>query len=205
MVRATFSFLVLCCVGLLHPQQAHAQFPSEIWHEGKLVLESGDTLRGMIKYDFQQDLVQVAAKGQAPEVFTARKVLFFEIYELAIHKYRRFFALPYAAQTGYKAPIFFELLEEGKLTLLAREFLEYKSYRSMYFGMYTRLVLSYKFYFLNENGDITEFNGNRQTLLHATGNRADEVDTYMHRNHLKIDDRGDLTQIVDYYNSLFGS
>jgi hypothetical protein len=181
-----------------------AQYPSELWHEGKVVLESGDTLRGMIKYDFQQDLVQYALKDQKAEVFTARKILFFEIYEVAIHQYRRFFALPYATQTGYKAPIFFELLEEGKMTLLAREFLEYKSYRSMYFGMYTKLVLSYRYYFLNDKGEITEFNGTRNDLLQLMGNKADAVETFMRKNHLKTDERSDLVQIIDYYNSLFG-
>jgi hypothetical protein len=194
--------LLFVCV-LLGSATVFAQYPSELWHEGKVVLESGDTLRGMIKYDFQQDLVQYALKDQKAEVFTARKVLFFEIYEVAIHQYRRFFALPYATQTGYKAPIFFELLEEGKMTLLAREFLEYKSYRSMYFGMYTKLVLSYRYYFLNEKGDITEFNGTRNDLLELMGKKADAVDTYMRKNHLKTDERSDLVQVVDYYNSLF--
>jgi hypothetical protein len=193
-------FVVFLLVGA---GNVFAQYPSELWHEGKVVLESGDTLRGMIKYDFQQDLVQYALKDQKAEVFTARKVLFFEIYEVAIHQYRRFFALPFATQTGYKAPIFFELLEEGKMTLLAREFLEYKSYRSMYFGMYTKLVLSYRYYFLNEKGDITEFNGTRNDLLQLMGKKADVVETFMHKNHLRTDERSDLVQVVDYYNSLF--
>jgi hypothetical protein len=197
-------FRVLFVVFLLiEGANVFAQYPSELWHEGKVVLESGDTLRGMIKYDFQQDLVQYALKDQTAEVFTARKVLFFEIYEVAIHQYRRFFALPYATQTGYKAPIFFELLEEGKMTLLAREFLEYKSYRSMYFGMYTKLVLSYRYYFLNEKGEITEFNGTRNDLVQLMGKKADAVETYMRKNHLRTDERSDLVQIIDYYNSLF--
>ena len=204
-VKLRLCSLLLLIFLVFHQHQVLAQFPSELWHQGKLVLESGDTLKGQIKYDFQQDLVQYAFNNQKAEVFTARKVLFFEIYELAIHQYRRFFALPFATQKGYKAPIFFELLDEGKLTLLSREFLEYKSYRSVYFGMYTKLVLSYRYYFLDEKGNITEFKGTRNDLLDKMGSKSDSVDKFIHENHLRTDEKVDLTQIVDYYNSLFGT
>jgi hypothetical protein len=182
------------------------RFPSDLWHEGKVVLTSGDTLKGMIKYDLQQDLVQYAIQNQKAEVFTARKVLFFEIFEEAIHKYRRFFVLPFSTPTGYQTPLFFELLEEGKMTLLAREFLEYKTYSSPYFvGSYSRLVLDHKYFFLNENGTIEEFQGNRNDLLDRMGRKSEDVEKFMKANRLKFDDKQDLTKIIDYYNSLSGT
>src|SRR4051812_25254894 len=97
------------------------QWPFELWHEGKIVLLQGDTLKGAVKYDLQQDLVQFNGAGQRVEAFTARKVLFFEIFDRTVSKYRQFFALPYATTTSYRTPVFFELLEEGKMTLLCRE------------------------------------------------------------------------------------
>lgn len=185
---------------------AQAQnWPFELWHEGKIALVSGDTLKGLVKYDLQQDLVQYTFRDQQPEVFTARKVLFFEIFEEAIHKYRRFYALPFTTPNGYRSTIFFELLEEGKMTLLAREFLEYKSYSSPYFvGSYSRLVLDYKYFFLKEDATIEEFVGSKNDLLDLMGNKAEEVEKYIKANRLKVDDKQDLTRIVDYYNSLFG-
>jgi hypothetical protein len=168
------------------------------------VLTTGDTLRGMIKYDLQQDLVQHIVGNEKAEVYTARKVLFFEIFEDAIHKYRRFFALPFTTASGYKSPIFFELLEEGKWTLLAREILEYRSYGPPYnaWGSSSRIILAYKYFFLKEDGSIEEFNGNKSDLLDRMGRNSEAVEKYIKINRLRFDDKQDLARIIEYYNSL---
>jgi hypothetical protein len=78
-----------------------------LWHDGKIVLASGDTLTGLVKYDLQQDLIQYnAQRGNIVEVYTARKVLFFEIFDTTVDQYRNFFSLPYNATTGIKHPFF---------------------------------------------------------------------------------------------------
>lgn len=176
----------------------------ELWHDGKIVLVAGDTLKGLIKYDLQQDLVQYNGKRGNIEAFTARKVLFFEIFDTTIGQYRQFFALPYSATSGYRAPVFFELLAEGKMTLLTRESLEYRTYTSpYYFGSYNRLVLVYKYYMLDEKGIISEFIGKKTDLLNLMGKRAQDVEDYMKENKLKVEDRNDIVKIVAYYNSFF--
>jgi hypothetical protein len=185
---------------------AHAQTWSfELWHEGKIVLVEGDTLRGMLKYDLQQDLVQYTYNNSKAEVYTARKILFFEIFDESVNRYRRFFTLPYSTSPGYKTPIFFELLEEGKITLLCREFLEYKNQSSMYMN-YSRLVLSHKYFFLLENGEIEEFLEPRKNdLLDRMGKWSEDVEKFIRANRLRIEDKQDLARIIDYYNSLHGA
>lgn len=178
----------------------------EQWHDGKIVLITGDTLKGNVKYDLQQDLVQYERSKTSPEVFTPRKVLYFEIYDRTVSRYRIFFALPYNATISYKTSIFFELLEEGKLTLLAREAVEYRTFSSpYYFGSYTREVLVYKYFFLEEDGSIVEFIGNKNDLLSLMGNKSEDVDKYIRTNRLKFDEKYDLVKIVAYYNSLIGT
>ena len=178
----------------------------ELWHEGKIVLNEGDTLKGYVKYDMQQDLVQYSTNEKQAEVYTARKVLFFEIFDNTIHKYRRFFTLPYSMNAGYRTSIFFELLEEGQMTLLSRELLEYKTYSSPYYvGSYSRLVLSNRYFFLQDDGTIEEFVGNKNDLLSLMGNRSEQVERYMKSNNLRFDDKNDIARIVAYYNSLFKS
>lgn len=196
-------FLILAIpVGAANAQQ----WPFEMWHEGKIVLVSGDTLRGNLKYDLQQDLVQLEVPQERSEVFTPRKVLFFEIFDRTVKRYRKFFALPFNATTGYRTSIFFELLEEGEITLLAREAIEFRTYNSpYYFGSYSRQVLVYKYFFLEEDGDIAEFTGNKNDLLQMMGNRSEDVEKYMRTNRLKFDEKYDLARIVAYYNSLAGS
>jgi hypothetical protein len=179
------------------------QWPFELWHEGKIVLESGDTLRGLVKYDFHQDLVQYNLEDKRTEAFSARKVLFFEIFDNSVKKYRQIFALPYTNATGYRAPVFFELLEEGKMTLLSREILEYRNYTSPYYiGSFTRQVLVNKYFFLDQKGNISEFTGNKSDLLNLMGKKSEEVEKYIKANRLKYDDKYDFARIVAYYNSI---
>jgi hypothetical protein len=178
-------------------------WPSELWHDGKVVLVEGDTLKGQIKYDLQQDLIQYIYGDKRTEAFSARKILFFEIFDTSIRKYRQFFALPFTNSTGYKAPIFFELLVEGKLTLLARESIEYRTYSSPYYlGSYSRQILVNKYFFLDEDGNINEFNGSKADLLDLMGKKADDVEKYMKTNRLRYDDKYDFARIVAYYNSI---
>jgi hypothetical protein len=193
----------LLAIFLLSPLFSRAQvWPFELWHEGKMVLASGDTLKGLLKYDLQQDLVQYTYNNKEAEVFTARKILFFEIFDTSVNQYRRFFALPYASSPGYETPIFFELLEEGKLTLLAREFLEYRSTGSMYVrGL---LVLSHKYFLVGDNGKISQFSGKKNDLFNLMGKHGDKVEKFTRTNRLQFDYKQDFARIIDYYNSLVG-
>jgi hypothetical protein len=180
------------------------RWPFELWHEGKIVLENGDTLKGLVKYDFMQDLVQYNFEDKRTEAFSARKILYFEIFDESVRKYRQIFALPFTNSSGYRAPVFFELLEEGKMTLLSREILEYRSNTSPYYlgGSFTRQVLVNKYFFLDEKGNITEFSGNKSDLLNLMGKKSDEVEKYIKANRLKYDDKYDFARIVAYYNSI---
>jgi hypothetical protein len=180
------------------------KFPSELWHEGKIVLESGDTLRGSVKYDLQNDFIQLDANNKL-ESYTARTVLFFEIFDKLARRYRQFYSLPYTTSGQYKAPVFFELLSEGKMTLLCREAIEYRNFPSSFYnyGSDTRLVLVHKFFLFQDNGTIEEFVGKKNDLIVLMGNKGDPVEKYIKTNKLSVDNKYELAQIVAYYNSLY--
>lgn len=196
-------FLLLIMVCIAAPSWGQ-QFAFEFWHTGRAVLDTGDTLRGNIKYELQSDILQVQANKKL-ESFTARKVLFFEIFDETVKRYRNFYSLPFSQAGQYKAPVFFELLEEGKLTVLCRESLEYRTTSSSfyYYGNYTRLVLINKYFILKENGDIEEFNGKKHDWYDLMRNKANEVESYVKTNRLDFDEKYELSRIVAYYNSLF--
>jgi hypothetical protein len=180
------------------------EFAFEMWHEGKMVLEKGDTLKGHLKYDLQTDILQLQVNGKN-ESFTARKVLYFEIFDQTVKRYRQFYSLPFALNGAYKAPVFFELLEEGKITLLCREALEYRTVNSSFYfypSAYTRLVLVYRYYLLEESGKINEFIDKKSNWLSLMGNRADEVEKFAKDNRLHFDDKEELIKIIAFYNSL---
>ena len=183
---------------------ASAQWSFELWHEGRVVLETGDTLRGQVKYDLQQDLIQFTDKKETVETYTARKVLFCEIFDKLENQYRQFYSLPYSTTSGYRTPVFFELIGEGKLTVLCRERLENQSTSSpYYYGSTTRTVLVNKYYMLKENGDIIDFSTRKAEFMQLIGKYGDHINDYMKDNKLKLDDKQDLIKIIKYYNSLF--
>ncbi|NJN42444.1 MAG: hypothetical protein HC811_09710 [Flammeovirgaceae bacterium] len=97
------------------------EFAFEFWHTGKIVLEEGDTLRGNIKYDLQNDLVQFQITNNI-ETFTARKVLMFDIFDETIKRYRQFYSLPYASVTQYKSLMFLSCWKKENLPCFAESF-----------------------------------------------------------------------------------
>lgn len=190
------SFLSLTAVG-------QSGFSFEQWHNGKVILEGGDTLKGLVKYTMESDLLQIQ-HDQRAESLTARKVVFFEIFDALEKTYRQFYSLPYALQGQYRAPTFFELLTEGKMTLLCRENLEYKTTSSLYYyGSYTRLVLVHKYFLLTDKGEIREFQGSKNDWIYEMGNQGSQVQKFAKTNKLDFTDKAELTKIVAYYNSLF--
>ncbi len=203
----SLKLLMVVCLFLASYTVSAQQWPFEFWHEGRIVLLEGDTLKGKIKYDLQQDLVQYIISNEQATVYTARKVIFFEIFDETVHRYRQFFALPYSATPSYRTTVFFELMVEGKLTLLTREYLEQRTYSSPYYfgASYSRLILAHKYFFLDEKGSITEFTGGKNELLTLMGRKSDDVDKFIKSNRLKVDDKNDFARIVVYYNSLFGT
>jgi hypothetical protein len=180
------------------------QFAFEYWHDGKLILDTGDTLKGTIKYDLQNDLLQYK-NDKRFESYTARKVLFYEIFDASVKRYRIFYSLPYSLTGQYKSPVFFELLEEGKLTVLCREVLEYRTQSSpfYYYGTYTRLVLVNKYFLLKENGKIEEFRGRKSDWYELMQGKEDKVQNYVRANRLDLDEKYELAKVINYYNSLF--
>ncbi len=90
------------------------------------------------------------------------------------------------------------------MTLLFRELLEYKTYSSSYYyGSTTRLVLSNKYFFLKEDGTITEFKGKRKEMLELMGTKENDVQRYFKENKLNFDNKYDVARMVEYYNSFF--
>ncbi len=197
--------IVIFSLWVLIASAANAQqFAFELWHTGKVVLDTGDTLRGLLKYNLENDIVQVQANNRL-ESYTARKVLLFEIFDETVRRYRNFYSLPYALAGQYKAPVFFELLQEGKLTVLCREALEYRTTSSPYYfyGSYTRLMLINKYFILRENGVIEEFRGKKNDWYELMPGKSEEIEKFARQNRLSLDDKYELSRVIEYYNSLF--
>jgi hypothetical protein len=182
------------------------QFPSEIFHDGKVELASGDTISGKIKYNLQNDLVEVITGGVV-QTFTARKIIKFTIFDKTVDMYRTFYAVPYYREPNYKVPMLFEVLYEGKLSLLARESLVQETvpqYNYYYRGNYniTQTRIDYQYFFLDNKGNFRRFMNKKADLLDIMARHGPQIKQYLKKNHLKMDSKSDLVRITSYYNSL---
>jgi hypothetical protein len=177
-------------------------FPSELWHEGKLVLVSEDTLPGKIKYDLPKGIVQVD-NGAKVYTYSAKNIFYFEIYDITSEHYREFYVLPYGVASSYKIPVIFEVLVEGNISLLSQEYVGLKNIQNPYsYGNYSKEVLIYDYYFLDKNGNITKYTQKKKDLMNALISRRNQVTEYMKSNRLHHDKRNDLIRIIAFYNAL---
>lgn len=182
------------------------QFPFDFWHDGKVILDTGDTLRGSIKYDLS-DLLQVKRNNRL-ESFSARKVLSFDFFDQMYKRYRTFYSLPFAPNGGYKSPVFFESLCEGKITVLTREKVEYRTYSSPYYyygGYSSRMILVNHYFLLRENGNIEAFDARKNEWYDLMANHQNQVHDFVKENRLDFDKKYHLKQIIDYYNSFYSN
>lgn len=210
MKKSTVFLLILL---LLSSSQILAQyFPSEVWHDGKLTLLSGDEVKGKIKYSLEADLVQVNVENTI-QTYSARKILFFEIFDETTSRYRQFYALPYDIRPSYKVPMLFEVLYENTVTLLCREAVvqenvpQYSYYSYYYYGnrFATRYRLNYEYFFLDKKGGMVKYNQKKDDLYRILHDNTNALEKYIKENKLKHDRQRDLIRITAYYNSLINS
>jgi hypothetical protein len=182
-------------------------FPSDLWYEGKVYLDSAEELKGSIKYDLTNDLI-LLNENNLIKTFSARKINYFEITDSETQKIRVFYSIPYYRVPDYKVPMLFEAVQEGpSLSLLTREFIttesvpqyDYYTHRNYYFS---RTVLAYNYYLLFKDGKIKQYHLNKAELLDLLKDKSSEIKKFMKTNRLHHDRRRDMIQIVNYYNSL---
>lgn len=202
-MRHIFSILFLSTIISASVAQ---DFPSELLHEGKVTLANGDTLSGNIKYDMENDLIQIVYKGTI-QTYSARKLMYFTIYDNTVDMYRTFYSIPYEIEPNYERPLLFEVLYEGKLSLLAREKIvtetvpQYSyAYRSSV--NMTRTKLDYEFFFLDQKGNFVKYDLKKPMLYDIMSRKEPQIKNYIKKNKLKTDSRRDLVRITAYYNAL---
>ena len=173
-----------------------------MWHEGKIVLTSDETLKGEIKYDLIRNIVQVDT-GKKLYTYSAKSIFHFEIFDKTVESLREFYVLPYGLVTSYKAPVIFEVLVEGNITLLSREYITTKSIQNPYsYGTYQKEVVVYDYFFLDNKGNITRYSMKKRDLHIVLVKKKKQVLEYMKANRLDHDKRNDLVRIIAFYNAL---
>ena len=191
------------------------------WPKGRIVLTSGDTLHGPITYHRTEDIIRVSLPDGSIQAFAPVNVSSFTVTDERSRIWQTF--KPYLWNRGndysdYKAPAFFELLTEGRYTLVKREILTTRSqnYGPMYAGynryydpygygygnMRQQTVVQDLFYINNPKGDIIALRNPKRDLDDLFGSKAREMKEFVKRNNLEYDNARDLARIVSHFNGL---
>lgn len=190
-------------------------FPSESWHRGDLVLNDGSVLEGSIKYDLEADAIQLDHEDKIL-TYAANQLKQFRVFQEDIREYRVFYTIPYVTEYGYRRPKFFELIFEGRTSLLAREFISIttRSNASTYFRGGTRFdpygnsrslkvrFLDHNLYLVNPEGKIELLGSSRKEVIYAFEGKHNELRKFIKKQRLKMDKVEDMASLVEYYNSL---
>lgn len=181
-----------------------AQQWSRYWRTGELVLVSRDTLQGEIRYDIENDAVQIKLDDDRIHTFSGKKVLFFTLEEHPRRSIRRFYSLPYQQKNDFFVTRLFEVLYEGRLTLLCRPYYEHLAFESeeeVSSGKKTSDPV-YEYYFLDNDGQVHLYRPRLGRLMSIMSAKHRDVRDYMKTHHLRHDQMRDLVRITAFYNAL---
>ncbi len=193
---------------------------TDVWHKGTIVLKTNDTLRGVIKYNIEDNILQYRYSNKMITL-SPNKIISFYFYDELIKSNRYFRSLEYSPYSSYKPEMFFEVLVVGKLSLLAREYISYET-RMMndpfltndpYYNMYsnsatnyvTRRVVNYNFYFFDhgsKNENVVLYREKKKDLYRLMDDKEDEIKEFIKDRKILYNTRKGLSVITEYYNSI---
>ena len=180
------------------------RFSSEVFHQGYLVTNQKDSLKGKLKYDLEANIVTLIA-GDKTLSYSSQKVFYFEIFDAVLNNYRQFYSIPHTVNYDYKIPILFELIYEGKTSLLRRERIVLRTVTTNF--AYTGVgniqnVIEYSYYFLDDRGEISFFSGKKKDLMKYMSDKQSDIKQFIKQNKLSTDQAADLVRITAFYNSI---
>ncbi|MDE0472187.1 MAG: hypothetical protein OXH57_09625 [Ekhidna sp.] len=180
------------------------RFSSEVFHQGYLVTNQKDSLKGKLKYDLEANIVTLIV-GDKTLSYSSQKVFYFEIFDAILNNYRQFYSIPHTVNYGYKIPILFEVIYEGKTSLLRRERIVLRTVTTnfAYAGVgNVQNVIEYSYYFLDDRGEISFFSGKKKDLLKYMSDKQSDIKQFIKQNKLSTDQASDLVRITAFYNSI---
>jgi hypothetical protein len=215
-------FLILIITGALvgsaleTKAQMSDAFNVHSWLYGKVVLSSGDSLKGAVIYHPVLDVVQIAGDDGAINSFSPVNVSYFIIvgvYEGRPQLFRSLLWSKGQEQDAFRAPMFFEEICQGNIVLMKRytgkpavstENLTAASVEPSYYPHFASAPddMQEFFYVQTPDGKIITLRNRKRELLKLFGDKSDQVKRYVRENRLDYNDSRQLVAIVNYYNSL---
>ncbi len=182
------------------------EFSLEKWHYGEIDLNSGETLKGFIRYNFKDNIVDYNW-GKTYRKFSARNLSAFQIKDTLTQQIRTFYTFLLPNLNQDLVPSFLELLVEGDISLLSRSFIKHKTrnyYNSSFSGLSVSSyrALEHDFFIIKNHKKIIPLPISPQDIINSFNHHKEKLETYRKKNRLKLSKKTDIIKIVNYYNAL---
>ncbi len=201
-----FIFILQITVNTVFAQN----FSKEYWHKGEVYLLTEESIKGSIRYDLDQNNITIRTPDNKLRSYNASQVEQFWIEDELQKRVRYFYSLPQITKDDYRVLYFFELLTEGKITLLCRENFVVKQvgYYSPYmWGGWTNggsyVVQEDDYFLLNNEGNVVDVEEDREAIMNIFGKKKDVMELYLIDHNNKLRNREDLLQMIRYYNEVY--
>ncbi|PIY07536.1 MAG: hypothetical protein COZ18_16935 [Flexibacter sp. CG_4_10_14_3_um_filter_32_15] len=185
-------------------------FSKEYWHKGEVYLFTEESIKGSIRYDLDQNNITIRTPDNKLRSYNASQVEQFWIEDELQKRVRYFYALPQVTKDDYRVLYFFELLTEGKITLLCRENFVVKQagYYSPYmWGGWTNggsyVVQEDDYFLLNNEGNVVDVEEDREAIMNLFGKKKEVMELYLIDHDNKLRSREDLLKLIRYYNEVY--
>ena len=193
--------LLLLLISILLALNAQAQGRSDLYEKGKVLLNGGDTLSGMVQLIKENELL-VVRTIETTNTFSARQVASFFTTESG----RVYSVFEYPLKTSYAIPCFFEVLAIGQcLSLLSRDVdVAINQNVSSAFGSayYPQFGIRQDFYLLTEDGLVQQVPGKRKKFFELLKQKDGPIQKLIEDKNLRLTSVDDMRQVVEAYNNL---
>ncbi|QMU27777.1 hypothetical protein [Adhaeribacter radiodurans] len=194
------------------------------WVAGKVVLTTGETLSGALSYFYNKEIIQVKGADGFTRAFSPVNVSYFQGFnekKQVLQIFKPFKWSPNPDVPGFKTPAFFEVVTEGKYTLvkrtafvirnldpvpmyasLGRYYEPYSTNETLHSGKNYQITRLHSYYVLTPENEIINLRNPKKDLENLYQDKASSMKAYIRDKKLSYKNPVALTHVVQYFNHL---
>jgi len=214
---------LLLIIGLYHTSVAQNLNKYE-WAKGEVILTNGDTLAGALSYYYKKEIIQVKGADGIIKTFSPVNVAQFQAFneqKQLVQIFRPYRWQPNPVEDAFKTPAFFEVVTQGKYTLIKRS--AYVIRNADPIPMYTlwgryyepcttdnispqnndyQIALLNSYYLLTPENEIISLRKPKKNLEDLYRDKTSTMKAFIRWNKLSYDNPVALTHMVHHFNHL---
>ncbi|RNI29743.1 hypothetical protein EFA69_09355 [Rufibacter immobilis] len=178
----------------------------ENWADGKVKLENGTVYEGLkLQYDQLKDELIFSLEDARPKAFMY-PVKEFSIWEAGNKQVinEKIFRNGYVPVDGASEKSFYEILTDGKVSLLKRTTKSIVEERADGNTYKTKQIRSTQRYYLANGNTLSKIKKDKKSVLEALQDKAKvtQLETYISSKKINLKEDAGLAQAIVFYNSL---